>query len=234
MADRPAHILEIPDSLGRDVDAYRAGKLKDAPPVEAFMSDAALEQAAAQTAAASAPVHAEDLVPISKAEAARRTTFDGEHLPKMPAPRIVIPEPFRRPAVNLVSVEGPTHGREWTSCPAENVLKDDVVVDVGRIACKPEIFTRYEAVAGVPDVAVGVKVKLTGIAGNQVVLDHGTRVRAFRLVELWAVGGSWTSAAGRGSPPTATPTTSMSPASTTTPRSAGTTRTISALATRWR
>lgn len=218
MADRPGHILEIPESLGRDVDRYHAGR-GAAPPVEAFMSDAALEQVEAQTAAASAPVHAEDLVPITKAEAARRTTFDGEHLPNMPATRRVIPAPFRRERISLVSLEGPTHGREWVNCPVEKITEGDMVVDVGRIACEPEVFTRYQAVAGVPDVAVGVKVKLTGISGNEVVLDIGTRVRAFRKAELWPPGGgtgpasgSWTSAAARESPPTATPATSTSPA----------------------
>ena len=70
--EKPAHILEIPDSLGRDVDAYREGRLKDAPPVDAFLSDTALQQAWDATRAS--PVHAEDLVPITGAEAARRTT----------------------------------------------------------------------------------------------------------------------------------------------------------------
>lgn len=208
MNDKPAHILEIPDSLGRDVDAFYEGK-RPAPDISAFMSDEALAQVDAQTAAASAPVYAEDLVPISKAEAARRTTFDGETLPSMPATRRVIPEPFRRPRINL-----DRHGREWTTCRAEDVKAGDMVVDVGRVGADAEVFTRYETVAGVPDVAVGVKVKLTGISGNQVVLDHGTRVRAFRLAELWtgqAAGRACAcsmSAAGPGSPRTGTHPTS--------------------------
>lgn len=206
MSDKPAHILEIPESLGRDVDAFYAGK-RPAPPVEAFMSDAALEQVDAQTAAAAAPVHAGDLIPISKAEARTRTTLDGEHLPMMPATRRVIPEPFRRQRFDL-----DRHGRDWTTCPAEAVKKDDMVAVDGqafRVACDAETVIRREPVAGYSGVAVGMKVIITGIAGNRVAFDPGTRVRAFRLAELWPPGRdsvAWTSAAGLASQRTATST----------------------------
>jgi hypothetical protein len=178
VSDKPAHIIEIPDSLGRDVDKARAGKLKDALPIEAFMSEESIAQVTAQTALASAPVHAEDLRPISAAEAAQRSTFNGSTLPGHPVPRRVIPEPFRRPRISIDH-----HGRDWTSCPVEKIEKDDMVVDIGRIACDAETVTRYETVAGIPDVAVSVKVILTGIAGNRVPFSPGTRVRAFRLTE---------------------------------------------------
>lgn len=229
MSDRPAHIIEIPDSLGRDVDKAREGKLKGTLPVEAFMSEEAVAQVAEQTAVASAPVHAEDMRAISPAEAASRSTFNGETLPGHPVPRRVIPAPFQRPRIAIDH-----HGRDWTTCRAEKIEEGDMVVDVGRVACKPEVFTRYETIAGVPDVAVGVKVKLTGIAGNEVVFDFGTRVRAFRLAELWPGGGCWISDAGPASHRTATLTTWTSRASTTTRRWAGTTPTTSARATRWR
>ena len=178
MTDKPAHILEIPDSLGRDVDKARAGKLKGDLPVEAFLSDEALAQQEAATRSAMAPVHAGQLIPITKAEAARRTTFDGEHLPKAPATRRVIPEPFRRPRFDL-----DRHGRTWQSCPAELVKPGDVVPDIGRIACEPEFDVRYETVAGVPDVATGMKVILTGVSGIQARFEPGTLVQAFRLAE---------------------------------------------------
>lgn len=203
MADRPGHILEIPESLGRDVDRYREGR-GAAPPVEAFMSDAALDQVGRQTAAAAAPVHAEDLVPITKAEAAARTTFDGEHLPKVPSTRRVIPAPFRRPRFDL-----DRHGRTWTGCRADAVKKDDMVAVDGtsfRVA-SAELVTRRETVAGVPGVATGMEVIITGIAGNQVVLAPGSNVRAFRLAELWPPGrdsGAWTWGAGSEYPRTAT------------------------------
>lgn len=201
--DRPAHILEISSALGRDVDAYYAGK-RPASPVEAFMSDAALEQVEQQTRAASAPVHAEDLTPITKAEAARRTTFDGEHLPRVPATRRVIPAPFRRPRFDL-----DRHGRGWTTCRADDVAAGDMVAVDGtsfRVATAESVL-RYAVVAGIPDVAVGMKVIITGIAGNRVVFEPGSNVRAFRLAELWPPGrdsGDWTWVAGSVYPPTAT------------------------------
>lgn len=209
MSDKPAHILEIPDSLGRDVDKARAGKLKGELPVEAFLSADALARQEALTREAMAPVHAEQLVPITKAEAASRITFDGEHLPKVPATRRVIPPPFQRPRFDL-----DRHGRAWQSCPVEKVRKGDVVPDIGLVACAPDYDVRYETVAGVPDVAVGMKVVITGVSGTQARFEPGSYVQAFRLAELWAGVvrgpgcGSWTSAAGRASPRTVTRRTS--------------------------
>lgn len=235
MADKPAHIIEISDALGRDVDKAKAGKLKHELPVEAFMSEEAISQVAQQSAAAAAPVHAEDLRMITRAEAARRSTFNGETLPGHPVPRRVIPEPFQRPFANLVSVEGPTHGRDWTTCQVELVTEGDMVVDVGRVARAPETEIIRATVAGVHGVPVGMKVILTGITGNRVAFAPGTIVRAFRLAELWAAedaSGSWTSAAERESAQTATPPTSMSPGSTTIRRWASTTPTISSARTR--
>jgi hypothetical protein len=185
VSDRPAHIIEIPDSLGRDVDKAREGKLKGTLPIEAFMSEEAVAEVAGQTAAASAPVHAEDLWAISPAEAATRSTFNGETLPDHPVPRRVIPAPFQRPRIAIDH-----HGRGWTTCPVDKIAEGDMVVDIGRIARDAETVIRYETVAGIPDVAVGMKVVLTGISGNRVPFEPGTRVRAFRLVELWAASGS--------------------------------------------
>jgi hypothetical protein len=185
LSDKPAHILEIPDSLGRDVDKAREGRLKGSLPVEAFLSDGALAQQESATRAAMAPVHAADLRPISHAEAARRTTFDGTSLPRMPAARRVIPEPFKRPRFDL-----DRHGRDWVTCPAENVAAGDMVAAGGsafRVRSVEQV-TRRETVAGVPDVATGVKILITGIAGNQAEFELGQRVRAFRLAELWQRG----------------------------------------------
>src|SRR6202012_5730263 len=110
LPDKPGHIIEIPDSLGRDVDRFREGR-GPAPDVEAFMSPEALEQVEVQTAAAAAPVHAEDLRPITRAEAAARTTFDGEHLPSgIPQLKRVIPAPYRRDRIEISH-----HGRVWVT-----------------------------------------------------------------------------------------------------------------------
>jgi hypothetical protein len=175
MPDKPAHMIEISDALGRDVDRFNAGD-GPAPPIEAFMSAESIEQVTRQTAR-TGTVRQEDMVPITPAEAARRTTFDGEHLPRVPVTRRVLPAPFQRQRFDL-----DRHGRAWTTCPVEEVAKDDVVPDVGRIA-DVETVRRHETVAGVPGVVVGMKVILTGVAGNRVPFEPGESVRAFRLVE---------------------------------------------------
>jgi hypothetical protein len=174
VADKPGHILEIPDSLGRDVDRAKEGKIAP-PPMEAFMSDAALEQVEAQSTAAAAPVHAESLQPITQAEAGRRTTFGGETLPGLPSTRRVIPAPFRRPSINISH-----HGRTWQPCRAEEIVPGDTVPGVGVVA-SAEPVTRYEAVAGVPDVAIGVKVIITGISGISQAFDPAEQLQAHRL-----------------------------------------------------
>jgi hypothetical protein len=173
MPEKPAHILEISDALGRDVDRYREGKTDKAPPIEAFMPDAVLEEVAGRTG----PVHQEDMVPITRAEAANRVRFDGEHLPRAPRTARVLPAPFQRQRIDISR-----HGRAWTQCRADEVAAGDVVPDVGRIALVEPVI-RYETVAGVPDVAVGMKVILTGVAGNRVAFEPGETLRAFRLVE---------------------------------------------------
>lgn len=173
MPDKPAHIITIPDSLGRDVDRYREGK-GEAPPMEAFMSDASLEQVERQTAAADTPVHAEDLTPISAAEATERTTIRGDTLPRMPATRRVIPAPFRRPSIHVSH-----HGRTWQPCKAEDVELGDTVPDVGLVTGR-QIVRRYETVAGVPDVLVGMKLILTGAGGIERAFDLTEPVRAHR------------------------------------------------------
>lgn len=166
-------MLTIPDSLGRDIDKAAAGKIP-APPIEAFMSDAALEQAARNTAAAAAPVHAEDLRPISSAEAAARTTFGGERLPPIPATRRVIPPPFRR---DRIAVDH--HGKTWQPVPADQVVPGDMTELVGKVTGVMSVLRR-ETVAGVPGVAVGTDIILTGAGGVTATVDAASQVRVFR------------------------------------------------------
>lgn len=173
MSDKPGHVLQIPDSLGRDLDKAAAGKIAP-PPIEAFMSDAALQSAEDATRAASEPVHAEDLKPISKAEAARRTTFSGEALPALPATRRVIPAPFQRP-----SVCGGTHGKTWQRVPARQVAEGDIVPDVGLVADVEERLLR-ETVAGIAEVAVGSEIVVTGAGGAVKAFRPAAQVRVFR------------------------------------------------------
>lgn len=186
MADKPGHVLEIPDSLGRDVDKAREGKIAP-PPVEAFMSPAALEQA--EKAASTAPVHAEDLRPISKAEAGRRTTFDGETLPGVPATRRVIPAPFRRPRIAIDH-----HGKTWQTVRADQVREGDIVPGLGRVAeagemvlyaprrdflepAEREYLTEDELVE---PVAHGTAIRVLGAGANVLMLRPHDQVRVFR------------------------------------------------------
>lgn len=168
-------MITIPDSLGRDVDKAKAGKLKGPLAVEEFMTPGALEQVAAQTSRAA--VHAEDLRPISKAEAAARTTQHGDTLPSMPATRRVIPAPFKRPRIDM-----DRHGRTWQRVLPDRVEPGDMVPGVGRVA-SVETVTRYEMIAGVPDVAVGMKVIITGASGAELTCDPSVRIQAFRPAE---------------------------------------------------
>jgi len=176
--DTPEHVIEIPESLGRDVDRFREGK-GPAPPAEAFLSDASLAQIEARTtpAAAAPPVPAEALVPISKAEAARRTMFDGQTLPSMPVTRRVKPAPFRRDRIEVSR-----HGRTWQYVAAEKVQAGDTVPGVGEVEHR-QIVRRHETVAGRSDVAVGMKVILTGKGGNVLAFDLQEKVHAHRLAE---------------------------------------------------
>lgn len=204
MADKPGHVLEISNALGRDVDKLKAGKKIDLP-VEAFMSDAALEQVARQTRESKEAVHAEQLVPISKAEAARRRTQTGETLPNMPATRRVIPPPFRRPRI-----EAGSHGKTWQYVAATGVAAGDIVPDVGLVVDMQEqvvYSTRGEILgagfegdlelpttvsgkvidaAGLPvlnpdeKVAVGIAYVVIGDGGNVKAFRDTDQVRVFR------------------------------------------------------
>lgn len=175
--EKPAHILEIPDSLGRDIDKARADPSRPAIPIESFMSDQALETAEALTRRAE-PVHAEDLTPISHADARQRTTFDGEHMIRAPATRRVIPAPFRRQSIDLI-VPGEKKP-EWVSIRADQVLEGDIVVDIGKVVASDTAVRRMK-VAGVEDVAVGTDVTLTGAGGVIRTFDAAHKVRAFHL-----------------------------------------------------
>lgn len=202
MADKkPSHILTIPESLGRDVDKAREGKLKSSLPVESFLSDNALRQIEDQTRKAATPVHAENLRPISSAEAQRRTTFDGETLPNMPATRRVIPPPFKRPRIELGH-----HGKEWTVLRAAQVQAGDLVPDIGLVTSVEErtVYQTRGEILGVssleegdvafntsPDkkidfgdlsqkVAVGIAVVISGGSGTVKAFRERDEVRVFR------------------------------------------------------
>lgn len=175
MGDKPDHMLEIPASLGRDLDR---GAL---PPIEAFMSDDSLQ--AAQDAQNAGPVHAEDLVPISRAEAAGRTTLNELKVPKT---RRVIPQPFQR-----TRVVGGTHGKRWEFIKASGVLPGDIITGLGlvissrgtvRYAPAEDYYPEGE----VPEhtrgdqIAVGMDYLVTGAGGVAQTYDAQAQVRVFR------------------------------------------------------
>lgn len=170
--DKPGGVLQIPDSLGRDLDRAATGKIA-APPLEAFLSDETLQAAKDATDAAAAPVHAQDLKPISPAEAAARRTQRGESLPSMPAMRRVIPAPHRRP-----SVTGGSHGKSWRSVRADQVAEDDIIPDLGKVTAVAERQIR-ERVAG-HDVLTGLEVTVTGAGGITRSFAPDAPVRVFR------------------------------------------------------
>jgi hypothetical protein len=129
-ADRPGHIVEISDALGRDVDKAKEGKLKKALPIEAFMSQGALDELATRQKAKDTPVRADSLRAISPAEAQRRRTFGGEGLPDLPQVRRVIPAPFQRPSATIAE----RHGKTWRTLFARQIVAGDTVPDVGVVS----------------------------------------------------------------------------------------------------
>jgi hypothetical protein len=133
--------------------------------MEAFFSDAALESMVPDAG----PVHADALAPISPAEAARRSTFDGVTLPKHPVTRRVIPAPYRRD-----SVRGGRHGKTWQDRLAGSVRPGDIIPGTGMVIAVDQQIRRED---GIP---VGVELVLTGAGGNVLRTDPGTRVRVFR------------------------------------------------------
>lgn len=178
--DRPGGVLEISPAVARDMEKAKEGKIP-APPIEAFMSDDMVNQIEDASAAKAQPVHAETLRPITRGEAQRRTTFDGTTLPSMPAPRRVVPPPFRRP-----SVSGGTHGKTWQNVRADQVGPGDILPDVGLVTSvgeDTEYWPMWRAVRGSTSdepVAVAVRVKLTGAGGVERVFAPGLSLRVFR------------------------------------------------------
>jgi hypothetical protein len=174
LTDKPGHIIDIPDSLGRDVDRWKAGK-GEAPPIDAFMSDQSLEQVASQTAQVARAVPASSLTPITKAQADGLTRFDGETMPLIPRTQRVLPDPFRRPSIEINH-----HGRQWLPTAVENVAAGDTVPGVGLVV-KAETVRRLQPVDGWGGVVESMKVILTGKSGTPVVFDLGEQVQAHRL-----------------------------------------------------
>jgi hypothetical protein len=181
MSDKPAHVLEIPDSLGRDIDKGLQ------PPVEAFLSDDALQAQWDATRASSEPVHAENLIPISRQSASSFTqsALDGQALPKV-STRRVIPAPFRRDRVTGAS----HHGKEWETVRASGVRAGDIITGIGLVVNAEQrlVFTDIKAFGdeavvrkwGGGVVATGTEHVITGAGGVEQVFAANASVRVFR------------------------------------------------------
>jgi hypothetical protein len=185
--------LPISDAMGRDIDSGKAAG-RD---IADFLPDYVAQEIWDQSNPG--PVHAETLVPISKAEATRRTTFGGDSMPRFPATRRVIPAPYRRDRVT-----GGTHGKSWTTVSAAQVKEGDIITDLGLVVHTGErgVYATREHVSegvarshpllGGPEgqmprgydpenlVAIETVVAVTGAGGKVAVFGRHAEVRVFR------------------------------------------------------
>jgi hypothetical protein len=180
--------------MGRDIDAGRMVN-KD---ITDFLPDHVNQEL--WDASHPAPVHAESLRPISKAEARRRTTFDGESMPKFPATRRVIPAPFQRDRVT-----GGRHGKSWQLTTASRIRARDIIPGIGLVLEVEErnvYATRADVEAGTTEgrgiialpgntlpvpveqaidmVAIGIAIVVRGAGGNAQAYDASREVKVFR------------------------------------------------------
>jgi hypothetical protein len=168
----------IPDKVAEHIDAGRDV------PVEAMVSEQAMEKFEDHVRSQAGPVHAEDLIPVSRDDPRiQGPSFgNGEVLPNVPKMRRVIPAPFRRPRIAIDH-----HGKSWQVKLASAVQPGDILTEVGKVASARQV-TRHvprsellgEAAGGTDVlVAVGVDVVLTGISGCEKICGPDDQVRVF-------------------------------------------------------
>jgi hypothetical protein len=165
----------IPDKVA---DKLQAGK--DVA-IEELVSESSLQAQREESLRKAEPVHAGALTPISKQDAARRTRFDGKTLPRLPATRRVLPEPFRRHVINLSL---PWEDKKtWQYVRADQVQAGDIVPDLGLVQ-SISVTVRREpldpTLHGWTDVAVGTDVTIQGPERYHTV-DASAQVRVFRV-----------------------------------------------------
>lgn len=188
MPDEGQSFLNIPDSLGRDIDSGKAAN-RD---ITDFLPDSMSQQLLDMSSPG--PVHAENLIPISAQQGAGLRTIDpaSGSLPKMPATRRVIPAPYKRDRA-----VGGSHGKAWMLTTAEKIAPGDIVTDVGLITrvisqvCHDEeqqakaehIHLTRDIREGCPACfppATGMEYEVTGAGGKILVYAAGTEVKVFR------------------------------------------------------
>lgn len=186
MAEEPNY-LPISDAMGRDIDkGLAAGR-----DVADFLPDSVAQEM--YDMSHPAPVHAENLVPISAAQAAEMRRIDpaSGSLPKFPATRRVIPAPYKRDRV-----VGGDHGKAWTLVTADKVRKGDIILpDVGMVVSVQErvVYENLDLFAPgesgpqhlgnwKPDdkVATRREYVVTGAGGNVVTYPSHAEVQVFR------------------------------------------------------
>ena len=193
MASEGKKFLPISNGMAKDIDSGKAAGRDFAD----FLPDSVAQELYDQSRPG--PVRAENLVPISKAEAKRRLTFDGDTMPKFPATRRVIPAPYQRDRVT-----GGQHGKKWRELVAQQIHPGDIIPDIGlvvRVEERTLYATRSDAEAGHahvdplvggPDgeipagyaeedvVAAGMAVLVVGAGGNVSVFRPDSEGRVFR------------------------------------------------------
>jgi hypothetical protein len=177
----------IPDKVAEHLDAGHDV------PLEAMVSDAAMEKFEDHVRRQAEPVHAEDLIPVARNDPRIQgpAPGNGSVLPKVPVRRRVIPAPFRRPSIHIDH-----HGKSWQVKRADRVEPDDIVPDVGRVAAMrtSTVYVRMSEVMKLEDlelhdlnpskrVAVGLEVVLTGIDGREHIFEPSQRVHVFTAAE---------------------------------------------------
>lgn len=179
--------LPISNAMGRDIDSGKAAG-RD---VADFLPDDVAQELYDQTTSARAPVHAENLIPISPSEGAAMRQIDPESgsLPRFPATRRVIPAPFQRDCIT-----GGSHGKAWTLVTADQIRKGDIIPDLGLVVdVQDEV--RREKIAdlvapedlqnvsiGSPEgfAAAGTQHIVTGAGGKVVTFPSHAEVKVFR------------------------------------------------------
>ncbi len=114
----------IPDKVMDDVRKGRSV------PLEAF-SEAAADMVGSSAAARKAPVHAENLRPISAGQAklmVESSAVPGQGLPMLPRTASVIPAPFQRDRINASR-----HGKTWQTARASTIEEGDIVKGAGLV-----------------------------------------------------------------------------------------------------
>lgn len=182
--------LPISNAMGRDIDSGKAAS-KD---LADFLPDSVAQELYDQTTANRGPVHAENLIPISREQGTdlRRIDPAAGTLPRFPSTRRVIPAPYKRDRA-----VGGSHGKAWTLVLAGKIVAGDIITDIGLVTAVQERML-YGTVsdftgqhgdqpadaagqwAAGDKVATGTEYVVTGAGGRIVAYPASAEVKVFR------------------------------------------------------